>query len=433
MNYEEAVSYIEEIPKFTKMHPLEHVRDFIKRLGEPGLKKRVIHVAGTNGKGSVCVYVKAILEAEGRRTGLFTSPHLLKLNERICICGTDISDEEFMAVFARAKEVAGAMEKEGAGHPSYFEFLFGMAMQAFERADIEYVILETGLGGRLDATNVVEKPLITIITSIGFDHTAVLGETIGAIAAEKAGIVKPGVPLICDGNNEQALTVIKAKAKRSGCWCREIAKNAFEIREIMDKDIAFSIRSAYYEDIVWKLRGTGIYQPMNAVLALEAMRYLSKQEKFCESLQEWAAALALVNWPGRMEEVLPGVIVDGGHNTEAVKEVVAGIRKQKKNRPRIILYAAVGDKNYVEAAGFLGNHAEADMIVTTRLADSRGVEAEELAAIFRNSTSCQVTAKEQVKEAFHYALDQKGKDGILYCLGSLYLVGEIKAVLGEEL
>ena len=203
-SYAQAAAYIEEIPKFTKKHSLDHTREFLKRLGDPALDRKIIHVAGTNGKGSVCAYIKAILTAEGKKTGFFTSPHLVSVNERIEICGKPVDDDAFFRIFEEVYKIAGEMEAEGLGHPSYFEFLFGMGMKAFAASDVEYIILETGLGGRLDATNAVPEPFLTVITSISLDHTDILGDTIEKIAGEKAGIIKKGVPVIFDGSNPAA-------------------------------------------------------------------------------------------------------------------------------------------------------------------------------------------------------------------------------------
>lgn len=429
-DYQNAVKYIEGIPKFTEKHPLWHVRKFIGYLGEPCRDKKVIHVAGTNGKGSVCAYIQAIIEAEGHRTGLFTSPHLVKLNERIRIQNQDISDPEFVHLFDRVKAVAETMVREQMGHPSYFEFLFGMALCAFEQARVEYVILETGLGGRLDATNIVPHPLVTVITSIGLDHTAILGNTIEEIAAEKAGIIKPGVPVVCDGNNPPAARVIRERCAGLGCVCREISKNAYEIKKNTTKDIAFSFSSAYYEDTAWNLRGGGSYQPMNAVLAITAMEVIAKGQAFAANPVIWAKALQEVRRPGRMEEVLPGVILDGGHNLEAIRAVTETIlHLAVPGKQCIILYTAVSDKKYDETAGYLAEHIKADLYVTATLMDRRGVSGETLGEVLRSRTDSNVAVRETVKEAFQFALKQKEPDGVLYCLGSLYLVGEIKELL----
>ncbi len=155
---------------------------------------KVIHVAGTNGKGSVCAYLDAMLRTEGKKVGLFTSPHLIKLNERIVINGEECSDGQFLSVFEQVMDVVRVMEADGLFHPTFFEFLFGMAVTAFAKAGVEYAILETGLGGRLDATNAIEHPVCSVITSIGWDHMAILGNSLEEIAAEKAGILKKGTP-----------------------------------------------------------------------------------------------------------------------------------------------------------------------------------------------------------------------------------------------
>ena len=212
--YDEAVAYIEELPKFTKKHSLDHVREFLRRLGNPASDRKIVHVAGTNGKGSVCAYLQAILMAEGKHTGFFTSPHLVSINERIRMDNIQIDNEAFLEAFVQVQGMARQMEEEGLGHPSYFEFLLGMGMTAFARTDVEYIILETGIGGRLDATNYIEHPALAVITSISLDHTDILGDTIEEIAAEKAGIIKPGVPVFFDASNPLACEVIKRRPQR---------------------------------------------------------------------------------------------------------------------------------------------------------------------------------------------------------------------------
>ena len=195
MTYKEIVTYIEEIPRFTRKHSLAHTREMLLFLGNPQNGKKIIHVAGTNGKGSVCAYLDAMLRAEGKSTGLFTSPHLVKMNERIVLNGKQISDEDFCEVFEETMQAVRRMQDAGLEHPTFFEFLFAMAMKAYDRAGMEYIVLETGLGGRLDATSSVE-PVACVITSIGLDHMEYLGDTVEQIAGEKAGIIKPGVPVV---------------------------------------------------------------------------------------------------------------------------------------------------------------------------------------------------------------------------------------------
>ena len=190
MNYTEAVEYVLSVPKFTTKNKLENTVELMERLGRPDRKMKIVHVAGTNGKGSVCAYLSSIFESAGKKVGLFTSPHLVKINERFQINNQPISDELFLKSYEKVWEVIQDMVKDGFYHPTYFEILFALCMVAFEREQVEYVILETGLGGRLDATNIVEHPIATILTSISLDHTEILGDTVEKIAWEKAGILK---------------------------------------------------------------------------------------------------------------------------------------------------------------------------------------------------------------------------------------------------
>lgn len=425
--YDEAVAYIEELPKFTKKHSLDHVREFLRRLGNPASDRKIVHVAGTNGKGSVCAYLQAILMAEGKHTGFFTSPHLVSINERIRMDNIQIDNEAFLEAFGRVQGMARQMEEEGLGHPSYFEFLLGMGMTAFARTDVEYIILETGIGGRLDATNYIEHPALAVITSISLDHTDILGDTIEEIAAEKAGIIKPGVPVFFDASNPSACEVIQKTAAKMHAPCREISKNAYEIQEITSKDIAFSITNAYYENSIWKLGTKALYQVENAMLALEAMRYLVKEEKH---LNRWKEALYKTHWEGRMEEILPGVILDGAHNPGAVEVFVESVNAQQENNfEKIILFSAVKEKEYETMIRMLCETIDAKEYILTQIENERGVSTEELAGVFRKYTDKKIIEEENLEKAFCMALKEKGENDRVYCLGSLYLVGMLKELI----
>lgn len=192
----DIVEYLYKIPRFARTGGLEATRERLRLLGSPEKSFHYIHVAGTNGKGSVCAYMESCLRNLGFKTGLFTSPHLVRINERIRINHQEISDEDFCEAFYKVKHLVDVQKEQGIPHPTFFEFIYLMAMTAFQKAGIEYGVIETGLGGRMDLTNAVERPDITVITSIGLDHTAILGDTIEKIAGEKAGIIKAGVPLV---------------------------------------------------------------------------------------------------------------------------------------------------------------------------------------------------------------------------------------------
>ena len=434
MQYEDIIRYIADIPKFTTKHPLEHTREFIRRLGNPCQDRKVIHVAGTNGKGSVCAFMQAILLCEGKHVGLFTSPHLVKINERIQIDGVPVTDEEFVAGYTRVKEVVDKMGEEGIPHPSYFEFLYGIGMVIFEEKEVEYLILETGLGGRLDATNSFERPVMTVITSIGMDHMGILGNTIEEIAGEKAGIIKEGIPLYYDGTSDEASEVICRTAEKKHAPCRKIGKDAFEIREITDKQVAFSIVNGYDKNIIWTVASTGIYQMMNATLAVSTMEEVLGKPS---DTRKWKRALERAKWPGRMEEVLPGVILDGAHNLPAIERFCESLRKQKEyfaekgeqSGKTVILFSAVDDKDYTDMIHTICSRITFRHVVVTSVGGYREVPAERFARLFTEAGALSVEAVEDIETAFSRAMEAKGTDGMLFCVGSLYLVGEIKDVI----
>ena len=427
--YEEAAAYIEEIPKFTKKHTLEHTKTFLKRLGNPAADRKIVHVAGTNGKGSVCAYLQAILMAEGKRTGFFTSPHLVSVNERIRVDNIQIDNETFLKVFRKVLKIVRQMVEDGIEHPSYFEFLFGMGMTAFAETDVEYIILETGLGGRLDATNAIDNPALAIITSISLDHTAILGDTIEKIAGEKAGIIKPGVPVFFDGSSKKAAEVIKAKASELGVSCREVTKNAYEIQEVHRKYIAFSRRSAYDKDVIFQVPMCGCYQAMNAELALEASEYLLAGEEI--HMDRWKEALAELHWEGRMERVGAHITEDGAHNPGAMEAFVESVKAldESERGEMILLFSAVSNAYLNGLVEYLCENLDVKAYVVTQIEDERGVPAEELADVFRRYTDRPVYCKERLEDAVRTAMNERGETGEIYCLGSLYLVGMMKKLL----
>ena len=427
MKYEEVVRYIEDIPKFTKKHTLLHTREFMRRLGNPCQGRKVLHVAGTNGKGSVCAYMQAILLFEGKRVGFFTSPHLVKLNERIRINGKDIDDDTFCRIFAKVRQVAEELEKEGLEHPSYFEFLYGMGMLAFEENDAEYIVLETGLGGRLDATTAVENPVACVITSISLDHMQFLGNTVREIAGEKAGIIVPGVPVIYDGNDKDAAEVIAAKAKELGSPAYKVIQAGAKVLGNNKDGIDFSLEDDYYGDTRFHIPFIAWYQVMNASLALTTMEVL--KDRIPVTMEQLQAGIANTRWQGRMETILPGVIVDGAHNEDGVRRFVETAERFQKEYPLTLLFSAVNDKDYQDMIHTICSRIKFRKVVTTEVGGYREVPSAELAEIFCKEGCKDVGNSDNIEEAFHMAHEAKGEDGMLFCVGSLYLVGEIKTLL----
>lgn len=430
MNYEEAVAYIEETPKFTKKNSLEHTKECLRRLGNPQDHFRVIHVAGTNGKGSTCAFLTSVLREAGFSCGLFTSPHLVEINERFQINETDIDNDTFLRAFEKVKTLADELVAEGSYHPTYFEMLFLMGMVIFADAGVDYVTLETGLGGRLDATTAIENPVACVITSISLDHMQYLGNTVAAIAGEKAGIIVPKVPVIYDGNDKEAAAVIHAKAMELGSPCFEVTRQDAQILRNTRAGIDFSMKNAYYGDTVFSIPFIAKYQVMNASLALTTMEVL--KELIPVSMESIRNGLSKTRWQGRMETVLPGVIVDGAHNEDGVEKFVETAAHFQEEYPLTLLFSAVDDKDYTDMIHTICEKIRFRHVVTTQVGGYRQVPALELADIFRKNGCEDVEAQEEIPAAFHHARASQGDDGMLFCVGSLYLVGEIKRVIREE-
>lgn len=429
MNYTEAVDYIETIPKFTVKHPPEHTRELLSRLGNPQEGIKIIHVAGTNGKGSVCAYLNAMLLAGGKKTGLFTSPHLVHINERFQINGEDVSDEQFLDAFLKVEKAAKEYEAEGEGHPSYFETLFLMGMLIFKEAGVEYLVMETGLGGRLDATNVVEKPLACIITSISRDHTEYLGDTLEAIAGEKAGIIKAGVPVIYDASQPGPASVIAAKAKEMGSPAWPMEPSFYEMKTQSREGITFTFAYPGGEKAELAIPYVAKYQMMNASLAFYTMHILQDVHDIPKNVL--AEGLSKIKWPCRMEMAAPGVIIDGAHNEDGIAQFVSTAGYFAKENEITILFTAVADKHYHEMIGEICEGIHPSHVVATQIDGSRVVPAEVLAEDFRKAGCTDVCAEPEIGAAYEKALGKKGS-GMLFCVGSLYLAGELKAYLAKR-
>ena len=403
MNYEEAVAYIEDIPRFTTKNSLDHTRECLRRLGDPQEKFRVIHVAGTNGKGSTCAFITSVLREAGYSCGLFTSPHLVEINERFQINEEVIDDDTFLRAFEKVKKLSDELVAEGSYHPTYFETLLLMGMVIFAEAGVDYVTLETGLGGRLDATTAVENP---------------------------AGIMVPGVPVIYDGNDSDAAGVMREHAEKLGCPYYELKREDTEIHKITKDGIRFSLKDETYGDTVFDIPFIARYQVMNAALAVKTIQVL--EDQIPVSLEALKAGMAKTRWQGRMETVLPGVIVDGAHNEDGVEKFVETAEHFQKEFPLTLLFSAVDDKDYTDMIRTICTRIRFRHVIVTQVGGYRKVPVEELAEIFREDGVPEVEAIEDVPAAFERAVKEKGEDGMLFCVGSLYLVGEIKAVIRRK-
>ena len=428
MNYEEAVSYISEIPRFTKKNTLEHTREFLKELNVDIDKMKVIHVAGTNGKGTVCAVISNVLVKCKRKTGLFISPHLVEINERIRINNEQIDNDEFTDVFNIVKEKVDNMVEKGFAHPSFFEFLFLMSMYEFGKSKVEYVVLETGLGGRLDATNCMEKPYLTIITAIGMDHMEYLGDTIEKIASEKAGIIKRGVPVIFWGDNDAVAKAIEEKGRKLQAPFIKVTCSNYKIIKKTDKRVDFSVLNGYYLKGTFSVPFISEYQVQNATVAIKAIECIADIRNLKENIYQ---GIAEVKWEGRMEIVSPGVIFDGAHNGPGIDEFIKTFNEYTCDGRKMILFSVVKDKDYDYMVSKLLT-TDVSVVYVTHIDSERGLETEKIYDDFRkNCNNVNVVIIENVRDAFREALLEKKESDVLFCVGSLYLIGELKKYIRE--
>jgi len=439
--YEQADVYIENIQRFTDKHDLAYIRSLMDRLEIDESRFHIIHTAGTNGKGSVCIYTESMMRSGGRRVGTFTSPHLVSLRERIRIDGQDISEDRFLASYRRVRSAVDAFVKEGNQHPSFFEFLFFMAMDAFQESGVDWVILETGLGGRLDTTNVIRHPAVTAIVSISLDHTFFLGNTIAEIAAEKAGILKKGVPVVYLDLNPESSEVIRRRADMLGCPQLPVRTADYKILKNTGRYIDFSVPGMYDANHTFRIYTSGSYQPMNAVTALHIIHTVSgwndmTQEEREVQYRTERDGLMNARWPGRMEEVLPGVYVDGGHNPEGTESFLDSMHTLEENkcigRRKSLIFAVSDDKDYETMIRRLAGSTRWDTITVTRFASSRSVEPAKLAGLFSKYTNTPVRAAEDACAAFDTAMKDRQPDETLFVIGSLYLAGMILQHVKED-
>ena len=427
MNYAECVNYIEDIPRFTKKTSLAHTRRLLDELGDPEQGLRIIHVAGTNGKGSVCAYLRAMLREAGYRVGSFTSPHLIRINERFCIDGEPISDGDFTDAFHTAMGAARTCMAEGEEHPTYFELLFLMGMVYFSRRKVDVLILETGLGGRLDATNAIRRPAFCVITSIGLDHTRYLGDTIRKIAGEKAGICKPGVPVFYEAADPEAAEVIRGRAEELGCPSFPLAADAVQTVRSTGDGFGFTLASGGRKFRLL-IRQRADYQVRNAALAWTALWNMRGSFGLEEGLL--AKGLRRMEWPGRMQELDPRLFVDGAHNAEGMRAFTNSAKKLCAGQKTGVLFSASADKPWPEMVRLLCRELSPETAVVTEAPGGRAAAGEEIAALFSECGIPRVLCLPETRRAFEAVL--KEKDPVWFVVGSLYLAGAFLDWYGQR-
>lgn len=426
--YDEAVKYLLDIPKFTKNKNNDNLRRILEYMGNPDRTFKIIHIAGTNGKGSTCSFISSVLKKSGYTFGRFTSPHLVKVNERICINGYDVTDEEFLQAYEVVSQTVEKVMNMGGEHPSFFEYMFLICMAAFEKAKVEYAVLETGLGGRLDATNIIENPVISILTSISKDHMEILGDSIEDIAAEKAGIIKSNVPVVYWGEDETVSSVIEKAALKKEAKAICICKKDIKKIEKTNNSIDFCLINSYDKYGCLTIPFVMDYQMYNASLAVVALQEILPdigEKNLKEGILE-------AKWPGRMEQIADKVYLDGAHNYDGVlqfRNYVNELVSVKKTEV-YILFSVVKEKEYHEMMELIGQIDGCKGFLVAPVANARAVAVNELKQELEKMGK-PVYGFSSLTEAYDYGCRLKGEDEYLFCVGSLYMVGEIKHQLSE--
>jgi dihydrofolate synthase / folylpolyglutamate synthase len=416
---------------------LENITVLDERLGHPSRAYPSAHIAGTNGKGSTAAFLESMLRHAGLLTGLNTSPHLEKINERIHIAGKEVSDDDFAAVFTRIHETIEQLLADGKlrAHPTYFECVTAMAMERFARQPVDFAIFEVGLGGRLDATNIL-APAVTIITPIDFDHENFLGHSLREIATEKAGIVKPNTPVVVAPQLPEAREVILKRAKELGCPAIEtnvsyrIHEKPVSARKGRSENFPAGGVTATIEEVSsgWSLDISpslpGRFQVQNALNAVAAARLIASGGLRVTD-DAIASGISSTVWPGRLEKLQsqPDVYLDGAHNPAAARELAAFLTQNFASQKIWLIYGALRDKSVDEVAGWL--FPLAAEVVLTEPRTPRAISAAQLAEIAGHYARHSQTLPDAERALDHVLANARPEDAIFVC-GSLYLVGQLR-------
>jgi len=401
---------------------LSTIRRILEELGNPQNHFACIHVAGTNGKGSIASGIASILNAAGYRTGLYTSPHLVTFNERISINGKPISNARVVAAYKAVKNV-----HHGSREPTFFEFATAMALYDFGRETIDWAVIETGMGGRLDATNIV-RPAVSIISNLSLEHQDYLGNTLAQIAAEKGGIIKKGVPVVTGVRQTGALSVLNNIAAAKSAPVLRLGKD-FRVRRKSGSTFTYFGMQNRWPDM--KTRLMGRHQVDNAAISLAACECLSRGGA---SISEENCRQGLLNlfWPGRLEIVSesPRIILDGAHNLVAAQNLATFLAQETDQRPITMVIGILDDKPYKAMLSALIPVTQ--KVIFTRPKIDRGLPPETLYAEARQYGK-EMMLLPDVQQAVQRAVNQATPDDVICIAGSLYVVGEARASLSQHL
>lgn len=419
MDYKEALEYIDGVQWYGSKPGLSRVEELLRRLGRPQDSLKFIHIAGTNGKGSCAAMLASIMKAAGYKTGLFTSPYLSRFNERMKINGKDISDDALADVVSRVSPHADAMDE----HPTEFELMTAAALLWYAEQVCDIVVLEVGLGGRFDATNVIAAPEVAVIMNIGLDHTKELGGTVEEIAFEKAGIIKAGCDVVLYEQAESVMDVVRAQCK--GCGA---ALHTADFSQIAPEFDSAEGQVFSYKGEAYALPLLGAHQLRNAAVVIEAVSALRARGWNIDQ-SEAEHGLYATSWPARFEIVSdsPSFVVDGGHNPQCAQTVADNMRRYFPGQRHVLLMGVLTDKDYMAMTDILDPVADEYVCVTPT--SPRALPAEELGRVLSRFRK-PVTVCASIREGVGAAEDAAGKDGCVCAVGSLYMAGEIRECFG---
>ena len=423
MNYEEAMNFIQNTNKFGSVLGLDNIRELLERLGNPQDQLRVVHIAGTNGKGSTLAFLAGIFRESGYRAGRYVSPASFSYEERFRINEENISKKDLCFYMEKIKNVAEEMVKDGLSHPTMFEIETALSFLYFLDKKVDVVLLETGMGGRLDATNVVKKPLATVIASIGMDHMQFLGDTLEKIASEKAGIIKEGCPVISYDNTKEVNEVIKNKAKQMHAKVTFVNSAGIRVLQESLNGESFSYRSSdgrWYEKIEIPLLGR--HQINNAALALETLNVIKNY--YCISDFQTEDGMRKTIWRGRIEilEREPMVICDGAHNPDGAKSLLSFLQNNFTNQRLIYIMGVLSDKDYEQMVQILA--PSADKIYTVAPDNPRALSSRELCNCISKYHQ-NVEERQRLAECLSEVRQKAEKDDVIIICGTLSFQNEL--------
>ena len=416
MDYKEALAYLDSIGYFGSKPGLERIGALLEKLGNPHKGMKFVHIAGTNGKGSCAAMAASILKAAGYKTGLYTSPYLYRFNERMQVGGREIPDETLAEILTRLKPLAEAMED----HPTEFELMTAAALLWYKEEACDVVVLEVGLGGRFDATNIIDAPEAAVIMNIGLDHTAILGDTVEQIAFEKAGIIKKGTDAVLYQQSEAVTGVVRGRCEELG-----VPLHIADFSQIRQEFDSIYGQSFTYRGNPYALSLLGAHQLKNAATVLELAEVLRARGWKLEQ-SDVEHGLYAVHWPGRFELLSeePLFVVDGGHNPQCAQTVRDNLLHYFPDKRRILLLGILADKDYPELTAILNEAADEYICITPE--SPRALPAKELAD-FLNRFNKPVAVCDTIRDGVSLALDRSDGESVVCAVGSLYSVGEIRA------